>query len=138
MEAYPYGAFSCPVASQFLRVDYWRVRLGSLETSDIEYLSQKLNDASLVEMQKDAPNNMIICQFLQPDTKQSDADVLARSVLFPGGAIGSDAMPWQKLHAKEGESILVDEGIWPLTEDSFSHPRSGGMWMSFSSPRLIW
>lgn len=131
VEAYPYGAFSCPVGSQFLRVDGWKERLGGLAASDIEYLGEKLTDESLVEMQKDAPNNLIICHFLQPDTKQSDSDLLSKSVLFPGGAIGSDAMPWQKLHPKEGENILIEEGVWPLPEDSFSHPRSAGTFSRF-------
>lgn len=131
VEAYPYGAFSAPVGSQFLRVDGWKERMGDIGASDIEYLEQKFTDESLLQMQKDEPNNVIICHFLQPDTKQSDADVLSKLLLFPGGAIGSDAMPWQKLHPKEGENPLIDAEIWPLPEDAFSHPRSAGTFSRF-------
>jgi N-acyl-D-glutamate deacylase len=131
VEAYPYGAFSCPVGSQFLRVEDWKERLGGLEASDVEYLGQSLTDDTMAQMQKDAPGNVIICHFLQPDTKQNDADVLSKSLLFPGGAIGSDAMPWMKLDAKPGELPMIEEGVWPLPDDSFSHPRSAGTFTRF-------
>jgi len=131
VEAYPYGALSAPVGSQFLRVEGWKDRMGGIGASDIEYLGQKLTDDSLLQMQKEEPNNVIICHYLQPDTKQSDADVLSKSLLFPGGAIGSDAMPWQKLHPKEGENPLIDTDVWPLPDDAFSHPRSAGTFSRF-------
>lgn len=131
VEAYPYGAFSCPVGSDFLRVPDWRERLGGVEASDIEYLGKRLDDQSLVSMQKVDPNNVIICHFLEPDTTPSDAEILAKSVLFPGGAIGSDAMPWQRLNPKPGELPTIQEGIWPLPADSFSHPRSAATFTRF-------
>lgn len=131
VEAYPYGALSCPVGSEFLRVDGWQERMGGIGAADIEYLGQRLDDDSLQKMQKDDPNNVIICHFLEPDTKQADADTLSKSLLFPGGAIGSDAMPWQKLNPKPDENPLIDEGHWPLPDDSFSHPRSAGTFSRF-------
>lgn len=131
VEAYPYGAFSCPAGSEFLRVDGWQERLGGVAATDIEYLGRRLDDQSLVQMQKDDPNNVIICHFLEPDTRPSDAEILAKSVLFPGGMIGSDAMPWEKLNPKPGEDPRIDEGVWPLPADAFSHPRSAGTFTRF-------
>jgi N-acyl-D-glutamate deacylase len=131
VEAYPYGALCSPVGTQYLRVDGWRERMGGISASDIEFLGHKLTDETLAQLQKDEPNSLIICHFLQPDSSKNDADLLSQSVLFPGGAIGSDGAPWQKLDSKPGELSLIDEGVWPLPDDAFSHPRSAGTFSRF-------
>src|ERR1700733_13252828 len=48
------------------------------------------------------------------------------SVLFPGGAIASDAMPWS---LSDGSTYAGD--AWPLPEDATSHPRSAGCFTRF-------
>ncbi len=51
-----------------------------------------------------------------------EENLLDKSVLFPGGAIASDAMPY--IDKNTGEQ--VNSNVWPLNENSFSHPRSAG------------
>ncbi len=48
------------------------------------------------------------------------------SVLYPGGAIASDAMPWT---LSDGSAYTGD--AWPLPEDATSHPRSAGCFTRF-------
>lgn len=131
VEAYPYGAFSTVVGAAFLMLPDWAKRLGGLQASDIEYNGVPLTDASLPAMQKAEPDNIIICHFLRPETNPQDADYLAKSVLFPGGAIASDAMPWMRSGPDVKTPVFVDEGVWPLPDDAFSHPRSCGTFARF-------
>ncbi len=49
------------------------------------------------------------------------------AVLFPGGLIASDAMPW--LSTRTGQE--TDPNVWPLPDDAFSHPRSAGTFIRF-------
>ena len=51
------------------------------------------------------------------------------AVLFPGGIIASDAMPW--LSTKTGKEI--DPNAWPIPDDAYSHPRSAGTFTRFLS-----
>lgn len=127
VESYPYGAFSCPVGSAFLRQDNWRARLGNVKSSDIEYLGKPLDDVSLPAMQKDNPGNLIICHFLRPETNNDDVEALAKSNLYPDSCVGSDSMPWQYVSNDQ----LIEDGVWPLPEGSFSHPRSAGCFTRF-------
>jgi N-acyl-D-glutamate deacylase len=48
------------------------------------------------------------------------------SVLYPGGAIASDAMPWT---LSDGSTFTGD--AWPLPADATSHPRSAGCFTRF-------
>jgi N-acyl-D-glutamate deacylase len=48
------------------------------------------------------------------------------SVLYPGGAIASDAMPWS---LADGSMYTGD--AWPLPADATSHPRSAGTFTRF-------
>jgi N-acyl-D-glutamate deacylase len=48
------------------------------------------------------------------------------SVLYPGGAIASDAMPWT---TSDGKTYTGD--AWPLPDDATSHPRSAGCFTKF-------
>jgi N-acyl-D-aspartate/D-glutamate deacylase len=51
------------------------------------------------------------------------------AVLFPGGIIASDAMPW--LSTRTGKE--VDPNTWPIPDDAYSHPRSAGTFIRFLS-----
>ena len=127
VESYPYGALSAPVGSAFLRQENWRERMGNIEASDIEFLGKPLDDVSLPAMQKDNPGNLIVCHFLRPEKSNADAEALAKSNLLPNSSIGSDSMPWQYISNDQ----LIEDGVWPLPEGSFSHPRSSGCFTRF-------
>lgn len=62
---------------------------------------------------------------MRPETSAQDQAYLDQSVLFPGGAIASDAMPW----TSQGRTITED--VWPLPADAFAHPRSAGTFARF-------
>ena len=127
VESYPYGACSTAIGAQFLRGDDWRQRMGNIESSDVEYLGKPLNDDSMAAMQKDDPGNIVVCHFLQPDKLEKDAEVLAKSNLYPDSCIASDSMPWQKI----GSNDFIDDGVWPLPKTAYAHPRSSGTFTRF-------
>jgi N-acyl-D-glutamate deacylase len=127
VESYPYGALSAPVGSQFLRQDNWRGRMGNITSSDVEFLGKPLDDVTMPAMQKDNPGNLIVCHFLRPETSQVDAEALAKSNLLPNSSIGSDSVPWQLISNDE----LIEDGVWPLPEGSYAHPRSSGCFTKF-------
>ena len=127
VESYPYGALSAPVGSQFLRQDNWRGRMGNITSSDVEFLGKPLDDVTMPAMQKDNPGNLIVCHFLRPETSQADAEALAKSNLLPNSSIGSDSVPWQLISNDE----LIEDGVWPLPEGSYAHPRSSGCFSKF-------
>jgi N-acyl-D-glutamate deacylase len=56
-----------------------------------------------------------------------DQKLLDMAVMFPGGIIASDAMPW--VSTKTGQEI--DSNTWPLPDDAFAHPRSAGTFTRF-------
>lgn len=127
VESYPYGALSAPVGSQFLRQDNWRGRMGNIQSSDVEFLGKPLDDTTMPAMQKDNPGNLIVCHFLRPETSQVDAEALAKSNLLPNSSIGSDSVPWQLISNDQ----LIEDGVWPLPEGSYAHPRSSGCFSKF-------
>ena len=47
-------------------------------------------------------------------------------MLYPGGAIASDAMPWER-----PGHVLVEGDVWPLPTDAVAHPRSAGTFARF-------
>ena len=63
---------------------------------------------------------------MRPDRSAADRDFLDQSVLMPGGAIASDAMPWT---TPDGKPIRGD--VWPLPANAFAHPRSAGTFTRF-------
>lgn len=123
-EAYPYGAGSTVVGAELFRGN-WRERLGGASAGDIELGGVPYNDATLAEAQEKTPGEWIIAHYLRPDRSTADQEHLDQSVLFPGGAIASDAMRW----TLNGEVITGD--VWPLPPGSFAHPRSAGAFTRF-------
>ena len=123
-EAYPYGAGSTVVGAELFRGN-WRERMGGAVASDIELAGVAYNDSTLAEAQAKAPGTWIISHFLRPDRSPADQDFLDQSVLFPNGAIASDAMPW----TSKGQPLAGD--AWPLPDDAFAHPRSAGTFTRF-------
>ena len=127
VESYPYGACSAPVGAAFLTQDNWRERMGGIQSSDIEYLGKPLDDVSMPQMQKDHPGNLIVCHFLRPEKNDADVQALAMSNLYPDSAVASDSMVWQYL----SNDKLIDDGVWPLPEGAFAHPRTSGCFARF-------
>jgi N-acyl-D-glutamate deacylase len=123
-EAYPYGAGSTAVGSELFRGN-WRERLGGATAGDIELAGVPFTDSTLAEAQEKTPGAWIIVHYMRPDRSDADQGYLDQSVLFPGGAIASDAMPW----TSNGKPITGD--VWPLPADAFAHPRSAGTFTRF-------
>lgn len=130
VEAYPYGAASTSVGAQFIRDPDWKERLGA-QASDIELLGKPLDDASLADLQKNEPGDVVVFHFLRPETNETDNKLLSTSVLYPGGAIASDAMPWQQTGPDIKGNVFIEENVWPLPKGSFAHPRSCGTFTKF-------
>jgi N-acyl-D-glutamate deacylase len=124
-EAYPYGAGSTVVGAEFFRGRDWRERRGGLGAADIELNGVPFNDETLAVAQAKTPGAWIIAHFLRPERNPADQDYLDQSVLFPGGAIASDGMPW----TSKGQPVTGD--VWPLPVDAFAHPRSAGTFTRF-------
>ncbi|HEX4935574.1 MAG TPA: amidohydrolase family protein [Gemmatimonadaceae bacterium] len=123
-EAYPYAAGSTVVGAEIFRGN-WRERMGGAKASDIEVNGKPYNDSTLAEVQEKAPGTWIVVHFMRPERSAQDQAYLDQAVLFPGGAIASDAMPW----TSGGKTITED--VWPLPADAFAHPRSAGTFTRF-------
>lgn len=123
-EAYPYAAGSTVVGAEIFRGN-WRERMGGARASDIELNGTPYNDSTLADAQARAPGSWIVVHFMRPEQSASDQAMLDQAVLFPGGAIASDAMPW----TSQGRTITED--VWPLPADAFAHPRSAGTFTRF-------
>ncbi len=124
-EAYPYGAGSTVVGAELFRGN-WRERRGGAVAGDIELAGKPLDDATLAEAQEKTPGAWVVAHFLRPDRNPADQAFLDESVLMPGGAIASDAMPWT---TSAGEPVPGD--LWPLPADAIAHPRSAGTFTRF-------
>ncbi len=123
-EAYPYAAGSTVVGAEIFRGN-WRERMGGAVASDIEVNGKPYNDSTLAAAQDKAPGTWIVIHFMRPEQSAEDQSYLDQAVLFPGGAVASDAMPW----TSQGETITGD--VWPLPADAFAHPRSAGTFSRF-------
>lgn len=128
VEAYPYGAASTVVGAAFLAHPCYCERTGAT-WSDIvlNATGEPVRDeAELRQVQKDEPGQPIVWHFLSPETDPGDQRLLDMSVLYPGGAIASDAMPWER-----PGHVLVEGDVWPLPADAVAHPRSAGTFARF-------
>lgn len=123
-EAYPYAAGSTVVGAEIFRGN-WRERMGGATASDLEVNGVPYNDSTLAAAQQSAPGTWIVVHFMRPERSVQDQGYLDQAVLFPGGAIASDAMPW----TAQGRTIAGD--VWPLPSDAFAHPRSAGTFTRF-------
>ncbi|MBL8958461.1 MAG: amidohydrolase family protein, partial [Gemmatimonadetes bacterium] len=123
-EAYPYAAGSTVVGAEIFRGN-WRERMGGAKASDLELGGQPFNDSTLAAAQANTPGSWVVIHFMRPESSAADQAFLDQSVLFPGGAIASDAMPW----TSQGRTITED--VWPLPADAFAHPRSAGTFTRF-------
>ena len=126
VEAYPYGAGSSVVGAEVFRGDDWLQRWGVDSASALEHNGAPLTQAKIDEMQKSSPGDIVVMHFLRPDENERDRKLMDLSVLYPGGAIASDAMPWT---GSDGQ--IIEGDTWPLPDDAFAHPRSAGCFSRF-------
>ncbi|MDX8530820.1 amidohydrolase family protein [Mesorhizobium sp. VK25A] len=121
VESYPYGAASTLVGAETFRGSDWTERWGVTGPSAMELNGRPLTQAEIDELQQSAPGTVVVMHFLSPDKSETDRALLDLAILYPGGSIASDAVPWL---TKGGE--LIEGDIWPLPEDAYAHPRSTG------------
>jgi N-acyl-D-glutamate deacylase len=122
VEAYPYGAASTGIGAKFLDPENLS-RIG-MRYESIEYQGKRLNEKSFHELRDQSPGAIVVVHFYE---LPRDQKLLDMAVMFPGGIIASDAMPW--VSTKTGQEI--DSNTWPLPDDAFAHPRSAGTFTRF-------
>ncbi len=123
-EAYPYAAGSTVVGAELFRGN-WKDRLGGARSSDLELKGVPFDDSTLAAAQANTPGEWVVAHFMRPERYPADQGYLDEAILFPGGAIASDAMPW----TLGGRNITED--VWPLPAEAFAHPRSAGTFTRF-------
>ncbi len=125
-EAYPYGASSTTIGAALFNEEAMEKK--NIQYSQIEINGEPLNEKAFTETRKNAPGTVVVFKFLNMPEEQG---ILDKSVLFPGGAIASDAMPW--MAKTTGMPMADDDTTWPLDKEVFSHPRSAGTYTKLLS-----
>jgi N-acyl-D-glutamate deacylase len=128
VEAYPYGTGSTVLAATFFSDPDFEARNGTGYDS-----VQRVTDGrrfrdrdELLAAQAEEPSTLVLWHILDIENNAHHRDLLDMSVLYPGGAIASDAMPWT---LSDGRPYTGD--AWPLPDDATSHPRSAGCFSRF-------
>jgi N-acyl-D-glutamate deacylase len=128
MGAYTYGtAESAMGAAEWDPVDV-QARIG-VDWSDFTRIKDMKSMGSkeeLIQARKDGPGDWTTVRMLHEDEDTRDKSLLDMSVLFPGGVIETDAVPWTR---SDGTSYKGKD--WPLPEGLNSHPRSAGCYSRF-------
>jgi N-acyl-D-glutamate deacylase len=125
VEAYPYSGAASAIGSSIFRGPNWRERLGNLQISDLELDGKPLDQATFDRLQRDAPDTIVIAHMTRPGIVAGDQELLDEAVLYPGGAIASDSVPWS-VNGK-----IIEGNVWPLPAEARSHPRSAGTFSRF-------
>ena len=128
VEAYPYGTGSTVLGAPFFTDPAFPERFGSgYEAIEMVGTGKRFADRDqLVAAQGEDPGAMVFIHFLDVEVNQRHRDLLDVSVLFPGGAIASDAVPWSL-----PDGTVYHGDAWPLPDDAVSHPRSSGTFTRF-------
>ncbi|MBK1841948.1 amidohydrolase family protein [Azospirillum sp. YIM B02556] len=128
VEAYPYGTGSTVVSAAFFADPDFPARTGSAYDSiELIHNRHQMRDRSeLLAIRQADPGALVAWHFLDLERNDRHRDLLDLSVLYPGGAIASDAMPWV-----EPDGSLYRGTEWPLPERLSSHPRSAGTFSKF-------
>lgn len=124
-EAYTYGAFSTAIGAAMLTGPDWLARFGTTDYGAMEYRGTPMTKDQIEAMQAAEPGNLIVFRYLDED-KPEEMELLDLAVLFPGGAIASDGLPWSDSSGK-----YIEGNVWPLPDDAFAHPRSAGTFSRF-------
>jgi N-acyl-D-glutamate deacylase len=126
-EAYPYGTGSTVLAAAFFNDPNFEAR-GGTGYDAVQRVADGHRYASREEVlrgQAEEPSTLVLWHFLDPDNDEHHRHLLDISVLFPGAAIASDAMPWM---LPDG---MYTGDAWPLPADATAHPRSAGCFTRF-------
>ena len=128
VEAYPYGTGSTVLAAAFFSDPEFEARNGTGYDS-----VQRVTDGhrfrsreELLAAQAEEPSTLVLWHILDTEHSEHHRHLLDMSVLFPGGAIASDAMPWSL-----PDGSLYTGDAWPLPDEATSHPRSAGTFTRF-------
>ena len=127
-EAYPYGTGATVVGAEFFADPNFKARTGS-EYNAIELIKNRhrFEDRDdILKAQKEEPSDLVMWHYLDVEVNDRHRELLDMSVLFPGGSIASDAMPWIKPDGK-----IYNGMDWPLPADLSAHPRSSGTFTRF-------
>src|SRR5246127_1623197 len=128
VESYPYGTGSTVLAAAFFSDPQFEARNG-LGYDSVQRVTdgRRFRDREeLLAAQAEEPSTLVLWHILDLENNAHHRDLLDLSVLYPGGAIASDAMPWS---LSDGSVYTGD--AWPLPEDATSHPRSAGCFTRF-------
>jgi N-acyl-D-glutamate deacylase len=128
VEAYPYGTGSTVMAAAFFAEPDFIERNGmGYDTIQRVTDGRRFRDREeVLKAQAEEPSTLVLWHVLDIENNAHHRDLLDMSVLYPGGSIASDAMPWT---LSDGTTYTGD--AWPLPEDATSHPRSAGCFTRF-------
>ncbi|WP_428485792.1 amidohydrolase family protein [Rhodopila sp.] len=127
VEAYPYGTGSTVAGAVFFTDPAFPERTGT-DYQAVEMLRtgrRFTGRDDLLAAQQDDPGALVLWHFLDVEVNQRHRDLLDVSVLYPGGAIASDAVPWTV------DGVTYNGDAWPLPDAAVSHPRSSGTFTRF-------
>ncbi len=126
-EAYPYGTGSTVMSAGFFMEMDFPERTGTGYGAIEVVTSGKRFETrdELAVARAETPEALVLWHYLDEDNPD-DQKLLDVSVMFPGGAIASDALPWS---SPDGSLYAGEE--WPLAADKSSHPRSSGTYTRF-------
>jgi N-acyl-D-aspartate/D-glutamate deacylase len=128
VEAYPYGTGSTVVGAGFFMDPQFPERTGT-PYSAIELLKNRHRFADVEEViaaREDDPSALVLWHFLDTVGNTRDHALLDLSVMYAGGAIASDAMPWS-----QADGRLYTGDAWPIPDEMTNHPRSSGTFTRF-------
>lgn len=128
VEAYPYGTGSTVLGAVFFSDPAFPERTGgSYHSVELVNSGHRFdNRDELLAAQQEDPSALVLWHFLDVAVNQRHRDLLDVSVLYPGGAIASDAVPWTL-----PDGTTYEGEAWPLPEGAVSHPRSSGTFTRF-------
>ena len=128
LEAYPYGTGSTVLAAAFFSDPDFEARndTGCDSVQRVTDGRRFRDREELLAAQVAEPSTLVLWHILDLDNNAHHRDLLDLSVLYPGGAIASDAMPWSL-----SDGTVYTGHAWPLPEDATSHPRSAGCFTRF-------
>lgn len=127
-EAYPYGTGSTVVSAGFFVDPAFSARTGTgYDAIELVTSHRRLDGIDdLKQVRQADPSALVLWHFLDTEENPSHRALLDISVMYPGGAIASDAMPWS-----QPDGSLYEGGEWPLGNDKTAHPRSSGTFTRF-------
>lgn len=126
-EAYPYGTGSTVLSAGFFMETNFAERTGTgYGAIQVVTTGKRFESRDELAIARAAtPEALVLWHYLDVDNPH-DQRLLDISVMYPGGAIASDAVPWSN---PDGTLYAGEE--WPLSADRTSHPRSSGTFTRF-------